>query len=256
VIRRVDLRDDAGMHTRLRFVFVPLFLLAVAIVGCKPKAGRKCNGGAACANEHTELACVDGQYVAMPCKGPDGCVASDNVASCDIRGNAEGDPCVAAGGSTKTCAPDGKTQVECAAGKIKVTLCDGPMGCTGSGESTSCNRKIHIGDPCSKDDGDSCLNDKTWAACVDGKWAVQAFCRGNRGCGPFMGSISCDTSIGVAGDPCIGTSSSCSVDGRAVLECQGGHLAQTRDCKGPAGCSFTKGGLSCDEGTTGKPPPR
>jgi hypothetical protein len=236
---------------------VPALLLAIASSGCKPKEGGKCSGGAACADEHTELACVDGKYAAMPCRGQDGCVASDNVASCDIRGNSEGDPCVAAGASAKACTADGKTEVECVAGKTKVTLCDGPMGCTGSGESTSCNRMIRLGDACAKGAGDSCLNDKkTWAVCEDGKWTVQALCRGPRGCGPFMGTISCDTSLGEVGDPCIGTSTACSVDGHAALECKDGHLAKDRDCKGPTGCSFTKGGLSCDEGTTGKPPPR
>ena len=73
--------------------------------------------------------------------------------------------------------------------------------------------------------GAACADEHTELACVDGKY-----------------------SIGQQGDPCIGTASSCSVDGRSVLECQGGHLAKTRDCNGPAGCSFTNG-FACDDGT-------
>ncbi len=226
-------------------------LVVATLGGCQAKPGASCSGGGACADESTQLGCVDGKYVAMPCRGPKGCVAVSGVVSCDIRANAAGEACVDVGDRAAYCSPDGKARVSCAAGKTVVAVCDGPGGCSPtSDKSARCDQIAHFnpGDACRADSQDVCADDhKTWLGCTNGKLAMVALCRGPTGCRPFAGSVACDTSVAEVGDLCA-MGDTCSVDRKAVVSCQGGHMVKTRDCLGPKGCAGGSNGPVCDQG--------
>ena len=80
-------------------------------------------------------------------------------------------------------------------------------------------------------------------------------CGGAGGCTRTLTGISCDSSIGVAGNACREEdAASCSPDKKAMLHCRSGKLVSDRVCKGPKACVVTdqekKGGLSLECDTT------
>ena len=63
----------------------------------KNKPGDPCStddvGAAACSDEKTLIACVEGKYQPSPCRGPKGCTSSDGRPTCDTSIAAPGDAC-------------------------------------------------------------------------------------------------------------------------------------------------------------------
>ncbi|MFO0611617.1 MAG: hypothetical protein U0414_03445 [Polyangiaceae bacterium] len=101
----------------------------------------------------------------------------------------------------------------------------------------------------------ACSTDKTRELTCgkDERMEVAMTCKGPNGCRVDAGgdSISCDTTLADADDPCSGDDSACSTDHHRQLRCQAGKFAITSTCKGPDGCTLTpkSGGytLSCDD---------
>jgi len=123
-----------------RFLILSLLLIA----GCgKPRVGDKCSSGYVLSNEPfcdgSDLwVCTaaklrpgnEGTWVKTPCKGAGGCTAPEDAKpTCDISGNAEGDPCAyqfTYNNSLSTCsAADPKVRLECSGGKLVKTVCPG-----------------------------------------------------------------------------------------------------------------------------------
>ncbi len=202
-------------------------------------------------DEHTALVCTGGSYVAAACKGPDGCVASGGAVACDVRGNAEGEPCLDTGDKRGVCSVDKKSELTCVGGKTKVEACQGRGGCE-PGASTVpslCNKPLRAGEDCTGEGEDVCDDaGKSWLSCTHRKWVTTSACRGKSGCKflASLGSIACDTSVGEPGDPCAG-GATCTADRKSLLTCTDHKLAKSRDCPGPKGCSAGDGTEpSCD----------
>ncbi len=88
-------------------------------------------------------------------------------------------------------------------------------------------------------------DEKTLALeCRGGTWR-EVPCRGPLGCSETGQSVRCDTSNNVAGDGCASSAEGtglCRADGRAVLECRQGVLAETASC---SQCSVQSGQVTC-----------
>ena len=231
-------------------------LLAIALAssafGCKAKPGDACKlADATCGDGDNALLCIDGKLTAATCKGPDHCTGAGATLTCDLRGNAAGDPCVtpARGAEKIACAPDGKSRVDCKDGKVALTPCDGPKGCVKAGDKEICDQKprFHAGDPCKMLLDDVCAEDgKGWLSCKSGKYAVAAVCGGPTGCGYLGIDMTCDTTIGVAGDACNG-GETCTADGKTLLACRDAKLVAVQACPGPNGCTKVSGSTRvCD----------
>jgi hypothetical protein len=170
-----------------------------------------------------------------------------SLAAPSAVGNA-GDACA---GRTNACSSDKKAYLTCGAGdKLAVAAsCKGPNGCrvSSDGDNITCDFTFaDVKDPCDTTD-DACSTDhKAELACVAGKYAVRATCKGPDGCtlspGKKGGStISCDDHIADVGDPCFDSErTACSADHKSLLTCTAQKYVVDRACKGPKGCTMTK----------------
>jgi len=79
--------------------------MALAFLGaCGAHEGGTCSGSLYhCAAQDEILECRSGTWVAVPCKGPDGCHAVPGGVACDVTGNQEGDGCPTAMEGTGFC---------------------------------------------------------------------------------------------------------------------------------------------------------
>jgi hypothetical protein len=162
-------------------------------------------------------------------------------------GNA-GDACE---GRTAACSTDKKANLVCGADDklVASTSCKGPNGCrvSADGNTITCDYTFaDVNDPCDGAD-DACSTDhKAELACVAGKYAIRATCKGPDGCtlSPAKhgnSTISCDDHIADIGDPCFdGERTACGTDHKSLLTCTAQKYVVDRTCKGPKGCTMTK----------------
>jgi len=233
-----------------RFFLAVLLVLAVSCAK-KVRVGDKCeNGMRACVDGTHGLYCANGAFQADTCKGPKGCYEEKGIASCDLTGNDNGDPCPAALDGFSVCRADRKTRAMCKGGKYVVETCKGEDGCTTESVGMArCDR----GDP---DPGDSCTSDarlqfcasdkKAFVTCKEGKFVVRQKCPGPNGCrSQSAGVVSCDPyGAFAAGDDCFFIQSVCTNDNKSLLACKDGKFALDKECPGPNRCR----GVECDTG--------
>lgn len=241
---------------------------AVVIFGCKPpKPGDKCTGNVAvCGDKTTALACINGTYVSMGCRGPLGCVKAGSAAvTCDDTVAQLGDGCDEE--NEVACSTDKKAALECHSNKFVVgETCKGPKACVVNGEKITCDNDISDqGDPCHFDGDFACSTDKTMAfKCINKVMTPLNSCRGAHGCRvlelPVEKKIEflCDDSIATVGDPCDEEGEhACAMDKRSILVCKGTKFTPLKNCDGPKGCGFDDKAehFTCDEvkSGTGKP---
>lgn len=151
---------------------------------------------------------------------------------------------------------DPRTELACQKGVFISVPCKGPGGCREDGERLSCDVTGNAeGDACSTDeDGTAtCIGADRRITCRGGKLTID-FCRGDGACKSEAGSVRCDQSKGEPGDPCNGQTHACTADGKAVLACHDGKLAQVAQCPGESGCSVAQGKVDCDLGASSKHP--
>ena len=173
--------------------------LLVAIQACTSKAGDACEKGkGACKDNNTALACNDGKFIEVPCKGAKGCTIANDTLDCDLSGNQVGDICAKDQEGEAQCAADGKSYLVCKSGKFAVTPCRGPGGCKYDGKTSKC-----------------------------------------------------DNAVGQEGDGCEGDSYVCSVDGKALLKCDGKNLKVDEKCVDGGTCKAEGTSAGCQGG---KPP--
>lgn len=228
--------------------------VALLTLGCQKKAGDSCSGQQVrCIDKQRALECVQGKFEEVQCLGANGCV--DVAKMCDRSKAAAGDACE---GEWASCSKDGKQFLECKANKLTVTsLCNGPRGCYPSGarELRCDTSKSNPGDMCSGEAASCSMDGKEMLRCRDGKFAADAPCRGPQGCRESFDKINCDQTLARAEDKCEGSGSACDVEGKALLECKGTKLEQTRVCRGADGCKVIGSQVRCDEsrGLVGDP---
>lgn len=220
--------------------------LGLAVLGCKPTAGKPCDGHAkTCENPTSRLACSGAVYTLETCKGPKGCAEANGATTCDSTRGEVGEACIAE--NTASCSVDGKIKLLCKGGKLVfVTRCAGD-GCEidDRGEAHCENPFARDGDACLK--GSACTEDGTAElACNAGKMSPSHPCRGRKQCISIKTSPNCDRSVGVIGEPCDASDPelavACDLKGETLLLCRGSKLTAGPICKGKFKCDVNSYG--------------
>jgi hypothetical protein len=227
-----------------RPVVVLLSLATLALVpACKRKAGGRCAGDSAtCVNAKSALFCVDGTYQATACRGPNGCTSDLLTTKCDESVAAVGDRCSGGG----ACSVDRQSMLLCKDRSFAFHApCKGTKGCYTEGAQVHCDEsEADPGDPCTAGTVACTADHVGLLRCEGGNYQLRLACRGPEGCHVEAGKVSCDASVGQAGDPCE-EGGSCSADGAEFLECDSGKLAAT-SCRGKRRCWTAEGTVHCD----------
>lgn len=233
------------------------FLLAFAMlaVGCKPKAGASCKieTKEVCVDAKTALACHDGKWEELACKGPDGCAKSaSSEATCDQSTAEDKDTCNLA--DDYVCTGDKKSMLQCQKNKwTLVQSCLGDHGCGMEKKKVTCDNSLaNVGDVCREDEDYACTPDrKTAVVCRGGKFVQATLCKGAKGC-KVTGTkeagfnVACDDSIAAAGDPCEKEDHfACSPDDRAIMKCHGKKFDVDEKCKAKEKCQIRGGQIGC-----------
>jgi hypothetical protein len=163
--------------------------------GChhEPGPGDSCKStDIRCVDPRTELACQKGVFIPVPCKGPAGCKEDGKHLSCDVTGNAEGDPCSTDEEGSAVCTPD-QRRITCRGGRQTMDFCRGEKGCKSEARAIRCDQsKGEPGDPCSGQTHACGLDGKAVLVCRQGKLAIAADCPGEGGCSVAQGKVDCD----------------------------------------------------------------
>jgi hypothetical protein len=107
-----------------------------------PRAGDKCDtSGFLCADAVTALECKTSAWVALPCKGPNGCKRDADLVKCDMSGNVEGDLCASSAIGKGLCTAEKLGTLECrddGQGNAKLVKTHTCRSCAVSGDSVVC----------------------------------------------------------------------------------------------------------------------
>jgi hypothetical protein len=243
------------------------FLAAVLVVfsqckGLKPQPGGKCvtAGKYQCSDPTSALLCQAGTYVAVPCRGPQGCAGLGNNSACDDDLGLDGEACMMqVGGDNLSCAVDRSKEFICTQGKWTMSrTCKGPKKCAvkhiGRTEEVDCDDTFgDVGDPCRVEAGDNnygCTVDKkTEVECdaASNKFIAYMGCRGQKGCFIDGNIVKCDQTAAREGEPCHPVDNhSCNEDATSELKCSPQFKwIKQRDCKHD-GCKVKSGEVYCN----------
>jgi hypothetical protein len=154
------------------------------------RAGDACTrddeGAAACSAKDMMLACRDGKYAAVPCRGARGCASESGRALCDTSIAAPSDACKEEG--LKACSTAKDQVLICKDhGMVQLFPCRGENGCSSGGGKLSCDTSIaKLADPCDKKmDGQafSCTPDATAIlTCKAGLFTLDEKCKAGQKC--------------------------------------------------------------------------
>jgi hypothetical protein len=239
------------------------FLLTAAVAGgCKgsPKAGEACSAPeGACVDSTSMMACINGRFASMPCRGAAGCKTASSASDCDNSIASAGDPCDEPG--DYACVLDKTTALTCREGKFVVEeTCKGAGGCALRKDGLTCDNDISDpGDPCHAVGDYACTTDKKLAlTCSDGHVMVPLnSCKGAKGCRVVEHAdekkteFLCDDAVADALDPCDEDGEeACAMDRKGLLKCKDHKFAPEKACS--RGCSFDEAGskFECDDGAS------
>jgi hypothetical protein len=101
--------------------FQVAWLLLACACGKPQRAGDPCDTRTAflCESEDAALECRSGVWVALPCRGPDGCKHIGTRIHCDVSANLEGDACAYTLEGDGICAVDGLSSLQCIDGTFR-----------------------------------------------------------------------------------------------------------------------------------------
>ncbi|MDB4945163.1 MAG: hypothetical protein JWP97_4697 [Labilithrix sp.] len=197
--------------------------------GCKPKAGGACKieTKETCTDDKQALACHDGKWEPMPCRGASGCTKQGSESVCDQSVAEEKDVCNLV--NDFVCSPDKKGMLECVKNHWAFSqACLGDLGCTTEAKKVVCDNSFaNVGDVCREEDDYACgLTDKKAAlVCKSGKFVLASQCRGKNACKVAGNAkagfkVECDDSIAVPGDACDKELHySCTPDEKQIVRC-------------------------------------
>lgn len=143
------------------------------------------DGAALCAGPDRMIACRNGSYQIVPCRGQRGCVNEGGFALCDQSVAMLGDGCKDE--NKKACASDGKSVLVCQNGVMNALYaCRGERGCSAAGGKLDCDMSVaREGDPCDKtmEGSISCSEDRSSTMiCKGEKFALDAKCKPKTRC--------------------------------------------------------------------------
>ncbi len=221
---------------------------------CKPKPGASCKFDAkeVCVDGKNALACHDGKWEEMSCKGEGGCTKASGEHVCD-QGVAE-DKEVCNLADDFICTNDKKGMLQCSKNRwTLVQNCLGERACTMEKKKVTCDNSVaNPNDACREEDDYACAPDKKTAlACRSGKFVQASLCKGPKGCRITGGKdqpykVECDDTIAAAGDACEKEEHfSCSADEKSILRCRGKKFETEEKCKGKDRCQVKGGTVGC-----------
>jgi hypothetical protein len=211
-----------------------LVCLPFALVSCKEKVGGKCSVAEKeiCQEKSTALACHDGKWEEMKCKGPAGCVKG-NPDSCDQSAADDGDVCNLK--DDVVCTTDKKAMLRCEGYKWTVAQkCGGANACAVQAKVVKCDNSLaDLGDKCTTDNDYACTSDhKGSLVCRGKKFESAGACRGPKGCRVNGDKIECDESVAQEGELCEHDGApACSTDFKAILVCRDKKWKLDQPCK-------------------------
>lgn len=159
-------------------------MVAVSAAACRTKPGGTCRseGEARCAGDRRMLVCTGGQWSAVACLGPKGCVGDGRFVECDESLARAGEPCGSDGLDSLACSSDGHGLLRCNGHVWQGhRSCGGPKGCQMSARFVDCDDSIaSVGDRC--DEGDlACSVDGTAVLrCAAGHMVLDTACAPRR----------------------------------------------------------------------------
>jgi hypothetical protein len=235
-------------------LLIALGLLGASLAACKPTPGATCNGsgGESCTGPNTALACHDGKWEEMTCRGPSACTTTNGSSVCDQTSTEIGEVCNLP--DDFACTADKKTMVQCTKNHWAVAeACLGERACSvDKGTSPSrppvvtCDNSIaDIASACREEHDYACSLDKKAALeCQRGQFAQMRLCKGPKGCrvsgAKDQGTkIDCDDSLAVTGDLCDQENHfTCAADERSILVCRGKKFEVEEKCKAKEKCQI------------------
>lgn len=229
-------------------------LLSTSVFACKPKVGAGCKieSKEHCVDDKKALACHDGKWEELSCKGPEGCSKASGDHICDQSVAEDKDVCNL--NDDHVCTSDKKSMLKCSNNHWSVVQsCSGDRGCTMEKKRVTCDNSIaREGDACREEDDYACsIDKKTALACRKSVFVQTNQCKGPKGC-KVSGTkeagfkIECDDSIANQGDPCEKEEHySCSADERSILKCKGKKFDVEDKCKAKEKCQIRGGQVGC-----------
>jgi len=237
-----------------REVLLIAVLLSTSLFACKPKVGAGCKieTKEVCVDDKKALACHDGKWEELSCKGTDGCSKASGEHVCDQSVAEDKDVCNLT--DDYVCSSDKKAMLQCSKNHwTTVQSCLGDRACSMEKKKVTCDNSIaKEGDSCREEDDYACSVDKKTAlACRKLVFVQASQCKGPKGC-KVGGTkengfkIECDDSIANQGDSCEKEDHySCSQDERAILKCKGKKFDIEDKCKGKEKCQIRGGQVGC-----------
>ena len=233
-----------------REVLLIAVLLVSTVFACKPKAGGSCKieTKEQCIDDKKALACHDGKWEELSCKGPDGCSKATGEHVCDQSSADDKDVCNLT--DDYVCTGDKKGMLQCTKNHwTQVQTCLGDRGCTMERKKVTCDNSIaKEGDSCREEEDFACsIDKKTALKCVKGLFVQASLCKGPKGCkigGDAKAGfkVECDDSIANSGDACEKEDHfSCSADARAILKCKNKKFDVEDKCKSKEKCEIRGG---------------
>ena len=228
-------------------LFVAFVAASSLLGGCKPKAGAACKIEAkeACIDGKRALACHDGKWEEMTCRGPNGCGKSGNEIICDQSVAEDKDTCNL--GTDVVCSGDKKGMLECTKSKWTfLQSCLGERACSIEGKRVNCDNSLaNLGDTCRDEDDYACAlpEKKNAIVCRSNKFVLASNCPGKNGCrvAGDKGAgfkVECDDSIANPGDTCDKEGHySCTPDEKQIVRCVGKKYVADEKCKKAEKCA-------------------
>jgi len=243
-----------GIRTIPTMKLLHALATVVLLASCKPKPGASCKVETkeVCVDEKHALACHDGKWEEMSCRGESGCSKASGEAVCDQSVAEDKDVCNL--NDDYVCTADKKAMLQCAKTKWALAqTCLGERGCVMEKKKVTCDNSVaNVGDGCREEDDYACAPDKKSAVvCRGGKFVVASLCKGPKACKVSGGQgqpykVECDDSVAAAGDACEKEDHySCSSDEKAILRCRGKKFEVEEKCKGRDKCQVKGGTVGC-----------
>jgi hypothetical protein len=237
-----------------REVLLIAVLLSSTAIACKPKVGGSCKieTKEMCVDDKKALACHDGKWEELVCKGKDGCSKATGEHVCDQSVADDKDVCNLT--DDFVCTGDKKGMLQCTKNHwTQVQSCLGARACTMESKKVTCDNSI-------AKEGDTCREEEDYACSIDGKTALKctksifvpaSICKGPNSCkitgdkGAFK--VQCDDSIANQGDACEKEDHySCAADQRSILKCKNKKFdIEDRCTKAKEKCEIRGGQVGC-----------
>lgn len=237
-----------------REVLLIAVLLSSTAFACKPKVGGSCKieTKEQCVDDKKALACHDGKWEELACKGPDGCSKATGEHVCDQSVADDKDVCNLT--DDYVCTGDKKGMLQCTKNHwTQVQSCLGERGCSMERKKVTCDNSIaKEGDTCREEDDFACSVDKKAALkCTKGLFVQASLCKGPKACkiggdAKTGFKVECDDSIANQGDACEKEDHfSCSSDQRSILKCKNKKFDIEDKCKSKEKCDIRGGQVGC-----------